>query len=254
MMRTLTIAAAAFVLAATALAASTAKIVGSNGPDILNGTAAADKIYGKAGVDRINGRGGPDIIYPGPGKDRVYCGAGRDIVHADAADVVAKDCEVVRRPPPAAAPPAPQPPPDPLGSRTNPHPVGTTVTGQTWSVKINSVTDNATAAVMAANQFNDPPATGRQFFIVNLTVTYVGTATASIRAFDLTSRLGLLGSANVLYREYPDWCGVIPDELDSNLTLFTGGSGTGNRCWSVPSGEVASLLLMHDQGIFWALH
>jgi hypothetical protein len=99
-------AAAMFALIVTA-SISAARIVGSNGNDTLRGTPQADKLYGKKGNDTIYGLAGNDLIVPGPGRDKVHCGSGRDTVTADAADIVAKDCEVVRRP----APPPPPPPP-----------------------------------------------------------------------------------------------------------------------------------------------
>lgn len=83
-------------------AGSAARIAGSNGGDTLRGTAKADTIYGKSGRDTIIGLAGNDSLYPGPGADVVRCGPGRDTVHADWADTVARDCEVVRHANPAA--------------------------------------------------------------------------------------------------------------------------------------------------------
>jgi len=94
-------------------AASAARIVGSDGNDTIRGTAKADSLYGKKGNDTLYGLGGKDLLVPGAGRDRVYCGSGVDTVIADAADKVAKDCEVVRRSPPTIAPPPPAPPPPP---------------------------------------------------------------------------------------------------------------------------------------------
>src|SRR5439155_6316862 len=85
---------AAFVLAASAFAAS---IVGTAGNDVLRGTAHADKLYGKAGNDSLYGLAGNDYLNGGPGADRLVCGPGKDIAVADTEDKVGKDCEVVRR-------------------------------------------------------------------------------------------------------------------------------------------------------------
>ena len=121
-----------FVLALPAFALN---ITGTNGNDILRGTAAADRINGKGGDDRILGRAGADILTGGSGADYVdggqgadrlllrdgmrdtaVCRAGRDTVLADQEDKVRADCENVQRPaqpspPTPPAPPAPPPPP-----------------------------------------------------------------------------------------------------------------------------------------------
>ena len=96
-------ARAVVVVALSALLAagsgSAARIAGSSAGDRLRGTGQADVIYGKSGKDTLIGLGGNDVLYPGPGADVVRCGSGRDTVFADWTDSIAKDCEVVRRPP-----------------------------------------------------------------------------------------------------------------------------------------------------------
>jgi hypothetical protein len=62
------------------------------------GAAAAKSIQGTAKPDRIHGTARPDFIaVVDGGRDTVTCGKGRDVVNADAADRIAKDCEVVSR-------------------------------------------------------------------------------------------------------------------------------------------------------------
>ncbi|MBE9191992.1 calcium-binding protein [Gloeocapsopsis crepidinum LEGE 06123] len=66
-----------------------AKIIGSNGSDILIGTesndwilglAGADILYGDAGSDTIRGGAGADILYGDSGKDLLIGGIGNDIL------------------------------------------------------------------------------------------------------------------------------------------------------------------------------
>lgn len=57
-------------------------LLGTNGPDVLNGTADTDVIQGAGGGDTISGRGGQDFICGGDGSDRINGGAGDDIVFA----------------------------------------------------------------------------------------------------------------------------------------------------------------------------
>ena len=252
------------VVTSTCLIAVTAAIAatinGTNGNDTLRGTAKADVINGKAGSDTLYGGAGNDRLNGGAGKDKVFCGTGIDRVSADRLDVVAKDCEIVTRTPatppkkPAPTPPAaPTPPPAPVqGTRQNPFPLGTEARNSSYALKVNTVTPDATAAVLAANQFNDPPAAGNQFYIANITVTYVAASPPSTTLLSVFVDFGVLGSANVLYQSFKQSCGVIPDDLDQFATVFTGGTLTGNICWEVPAAESGSLVFTNGTN-FWAL-
>jgi len=78
-----------------------------SGPDVVSGLAGDDRLFGGDGRDQISGDAGSDTIFAGRGNDRITtrdgeldqitCGKGRDVVIADALDVVARDCESVRR-------------------------------------------------------------------------------------------------------------------------------------------------------------
>ena len=71
---------------------------GGAGADALFGGASGDVLIGGPGRDRIEGQGGGDVVRAVDGRrDSIGCGAGRDLVYADRSDVVATDCEVVRR-------------------------------------------------------------------------------------------------------------------------------------------------------------
>lgn len=225
------------IVLASAVAATTATIRGTAQVDLLRGTARADVIYGLGGNDKIFGYAGNDKIYPGPGTDTIACGAGLDKVFADSKDKAARDCEVVTRPT------LPPPPPPTVGTRSNPYPVGTSVAlGDGWKMKVVSSTPDATAAVLARNQFNDPPKAGEQFFIVRVTATYEGQGSDT---FDGSYRLRAVGASAVAYSTFSNSCGVIPDELPS-AEVFSGGSITGNECWAVKSSDASSLVLYDD--------
>lgn len=111
------------VLASVAVEPASAKVLnGTAGADVLLGTPAADALHGRAGRDRLDGRAGADRIFGGrgadrllggrgkdrlsggPGADHVRCGPGRDVVIADHKDVVAANCERVRRTKPPSGP------------------------------------------------------------------------------------------------------------------------------------------------------
>ena len=121
-------------------------------------------------------------------------------------------------------------------------PLGETVTVGDWDVTVLSTTPGATEAVLAENQFNDPPAANHQFYVVDVEATYNGTESESVFAgLTFTS----VGASSVAY----DWistCGVIPNELDSFSEVFPGGTVTGSLCWSVDAADVDSLVLVID--------
>jgi Ca2+-binding RTX toxin-like protein len=99
---------------------------GGWGDDTLNGGPGPDRIFAQRGVDTVNGGDGSDDLWAlarkdvtrvagepadtlngGEGNDRfhvrdgeadtVNCGPGFDVVAADRKDVVASDCEFVKR-------------------------------------------------------------------------------------------------------------------------------------------------------------
>lgn len=61
-------------------------IVGTSGPDILNGTNRADVICGLGGNDVISGRGGNDLLLGGGGDDRLSGNGGNDTLKGGPGD------------------------------------------------------------------------------------------------------------------------------------------------------------------------
>lgn len=126
-----------------------------------------------------------------------------------------------------------------VGSRQNPVPIGTTVNvSENWKVTVLSVEPNATTQVLAESDYNDPPEAGRQFFIAEVSVTYTGEDADTFSS----SELAAVGQSSVAYSSYEDSCGEIPDELPSR-EVFSGGTITGNVCWSIESGDTESLVM-----------
>jgi hypothetical protein len=84
------------------------RLFGGAGNDVLGGGAGNDYLDGGAGNDRLIGGLGVNTLLGGygndtldarnrAGKDILRCGAGYDIALANAGDVVARDCERIRR-------------------------------------------------------------------------------------------------------------------------------------------------------------
>jgi len=63
-----------------------AKIVGTDGDDVLHGTPSRDVIWGGNGDDEIYGSLGNDLICGGPGADLIHGGRGNDEVDGSAGD------------------------------------------------------------------------------------------------------------------------------------------------------------------------
>lgn len=79
--------------------ASAATITGTDRPERLRGTRAADLLLGRGGRDVVDaGRGNDRVaVQYDFARDTVRCGLGRDVVTADRVDRVQRDCEVVSR-------------------------------------------------------------------------------------------------------------------------------------------------------------
>ena len=114
-------------------------------------------------------------------------------------------------------------------------------------VTVTSVTPDATSAIMAENQFNDPPSQGSQFFMAALEATYNGAEASS--TFDGSFRFKAVGPTNVSYSTFENSCGVIPDEI-SGAEVFQSGTISGNTCWQIQSSDAAGLVMFDDPFTF----
>jgi len=121
----------------------------------------------------------------------------------------------------------------PEGTRENPYPLGSTVSSADWTVVVNSVTLNATEAVMAANPFNEAPDEGSEYIVINYTVTYTGDdADGQMAAF---VGLEYVTASGTTVNELDKFV-VSPDpKIDTLSTLYNGGSVSGNTAMQVPS-------------------
>jgi hypothetical protein len=114
------------------------------------------------------------------------------------------------------------------GSRENPLPIGQTASNEEWTVVLGQPAESW-SLVAAENQFNEPPASGMEFWMVPVRATYTGTATGN--PWEVSVKF--VGSDN---RTYSDSCGVIPSPLTDVGELYPGGVAEGNVCVAVPAG------------------
>ena len=134
----------------------------------------------------------------------------------------------------------------PRGTRANPYRIRTLVRppdSEGWKLRVNKSVPNATRSVLKWNKFNPPPRAGDQFFIINITLAYLG------GGFDIPfapTRLSAVGRSNITYTATTDSCGGIPEALHFRSRVRSGRNVTGNICFSVSKNDVRGLLLKYE--------
>ncbi len=146
-------------------------------------------------------------------------------------------------PTPTPPPGAPTPTPLPSSTRANPIPLGQAGRAGDWAITVTAVYPDAWSMIQAANMFNDPPAQGKQFYMVAVSATYLGTTAARLDA-----GLGMrgIGASNVAYTTFGNSCGVLPDPnlYTHDPEVFTGGVVSGNAaCWEISAADASSLVM-----------
>ncbi|GAA1824810.1 hypothetical protein GCM10009771_25250 [Nesterenkonia flava] len=136
--------------------------------------------------------------------------------------------------------------PDGEGTRENPYPLGAEISSGDWTVTINSVDLDATDAVMAENQFNDAPADGHLYLLVNVTAQYTGNDPEGSMPWVTVEYVSPQGNTFDAAESFA----VAPDALDSTGTLYEGASATGNIALSVPAEEVEAGVLSVRPDLF----
>jgi len=131
----------------------------------------------------------------------------------------------------------PQPDAASTEARQTPNPLATPVdVGEGWTLTVTVPAQDITDAVLAENQFNEPPPEGFRFIGVGVSFAYSGEASAA--AFEVT--LNAVSDSNVAVQ--PN-CGVIPGEVDVFADIFSGGTADGTVCFVVPAEDVGTLTL-----------
>ena len=122
------------------------------------------------------------------------------------------------------------------GARDDPAALGSTITGNDYTVVINSVALDANAAVAAANEFNDAAPAGSSYAVVNATITYTGddSGYAAFVGIDYVT-----ASGNVVTSS--DNLAVAPDPQLGLQELYKGATTTGNVVLAIPDGDTGLL-------------
>lgn len=132
------------------------------------------------------------------------------------------------------------------GTRENPYPIGSVIENDDWRIVVNSVALAATDAVLAANEFNEPPAEGSEYILVNYSATYLGDdSNGQMPAFVTVEYVTADGTTVNGF----DSMAVAPEPIDITSTLYTDGTATGNATFSVPSASAGQGVLAVTPGM-----
>jgi hypothetical protein len=132
-------------------------------------------------------------------------------------------------------------PAGPGASRSGAVAPGESVTSGDLRVTLLDVNFDAADAIIAADDFVDPPAAGNRYVLITVRVEHVGEDDESISVssgdFELT------GSRNVVYDTFSEEsrCGFFSDEISGEM--FPGGSLEGDVCFQVPEVETDLILI-----------
>jgi hypothetical protein len=109
-----------------------------------------------------------------------------------------------------------------------------------YLVSVVDVKADATDLIMNANSFNEEPKSGNQFYLVRVSVTYVGDEIGN-PAWEMS--YVSIGDSDIEYTTYDNSCGVIPTGEFSVDDVFPGTEVEYNVCWQIDSEDEDSLVL-----------
>ena len=132
------------------------------------------------------------------------------------------------------------------GTRAHPLAIGSTISDSEWEVTINSVDLDATDVIMAENPFNEAPADGNVYIMVEVTATYTGSNPEGETPWVTVEYVSAGGNSFASH----DSMVVAPNSFDSLETLYEGASATGNISLEVPEDEIADGTLKVSPGLF----
>ena len=131
----------------------------------------------------------------------------------------------------------------PRGSRANPYPIRTMarLPGSSWKLRVNKAIPNASLAVLGNGTYAVRP--DKQFFLINVTVGYVGKSPHAVfSAYNLTA----VGHSGLSFTQLNDSCGDVRNGLADFRRVAPGRRITGNICYWVPKPDARVLVLKYQ--------
>lgn len=145
-------------------------------------------------------------------------------------------------------------PPADRGSQDAPLAIGESARVGDYDVTVVGFTPDATAQVLDANQFNDPPGPGEVYAMVRVRATYDGDD-EGFAGMDLS--VGYIGQDGRIYVDH-DCMAVEPDQLMDQPQVVAGGTVEGNLCLRVPAAVLGTgaifvepLISFDDDKTWW---
>lgn len=140
------------------------------------------------------------------------------------------------------------------GTRENPIPLGEEAQVGPWKVTVVGATLDATALVLDHNEFNEAPAAGEQYVLIEIEATRTAEEAA---AFWVDMSYVFVGAGgNTFEAAFAD----VPDAISDMGEAYKGASVTGNLVFQVPSEQVAGGTLrleesfsFEDSEVFFAI-
>lgn len=129
------------------------------------------------------------------------------------------------------------------GTEAEPLPLGTEADlGNGWRIRVDSANLNATADVLAADEFNQEPSEGMRYAVVSVTMFFDGDGTKQRESPALGLDVSLWGSDRV-ERSESFVMASLDDEIDSMSDIAAGSSLTGTAVFEVGANETDLALL-----------
>ncbi len=176
------------------------------------------------------------IIVLTHGDDEPTAGGGSETSQTDEPTTAETPDDPTTSEPPDDPTPTADPPPD------GAVPVGTAATVGDWSIEVTGFDDDADAEIKAANQFNEPPSTGR-YVIATISATYQGRGEGNV-SFGL--HMTFTGPNGDEHEDYD--CGAVePRSSISAPPLRRGDSHVFDTCFDVPVASIENATMKVNQ-------
>ena len=125
-------------------------------------------------------------------------------------------------------------------TRDNPVPLGQTARVGDFEVTVISATPYANDIIGSRAVYVEPLTPGHQYFVVTVSVTYVGAAVGN-PSFELDYQA--VGASNSSYSALTSSCGFLTNDFLNATEQFPGGTAEFDVCWQVESSDAASLAM-----------
>lgn len=138
-----------------------------------------------------------------------------------------------------------------LGTRSNPLAMGSTLSGEEWQVTVNSFTPDATAEIMAVNQYNEEPEAGYTYALVNVTVERL----VEDSGYPSSIEVNYVTAAGNVINSY-DVSIVVAEDLSFASELYKGAEATGNVGLMIPADDAGTLRItpgFFEDEVFFAI-